>query len=174
MKLRKMLGDWRQPEIQALMSLIETQSKLTIVRWCITYARDYYLPIFQKEKPDDMRPQLALEAAEKWLKGEIKLPEAKSCILACHESARSADENPVAQAAARAIGQGASTIHVVTHALGIAFYGAAAKAYAALGTQAEQAAYDQFAKKEFIKIYQSLKKVSIANEPNPAKVEWKC
>ena len=173
-KLRKMLGDPYQPEIQALMRLIETQSKDTIVRWCIRYAADNYLPIYSKLMPHDTRPQNALKAATDWLNKSIKLPEAKKHILACHEAARELEKQPAEQAVARAIGQGASSIHTVTHALGIAFYGAAAVAYNTAGLNQTAEVYDKIAAEEFVSIYNSLKAVAVENEPNLAKVNWGC
>lgn len=47
-KLKKMLGNWREPYMQSLMGLIETQSKVTIANWCIDYAEEYILPIDYK------------------------------------------------------------------------------------------------------------------------------
>jgi hypothetical protein len=39
-KLRKILGnDMNAPYLVSLMSLIETQSKETIARWCVSYAK---------------------------------------------------------------------------------------------------------------------------------------
>lgn len=174
-KLRKTFGDWRQPEIQALMKLIETQSKVTIAKWCIDYAERNILPIYEKITPNDFRPRITLDAAKAWLRGEKKLPEVKNIILnECHAAARESELNPAAQAAARAVGQAASCIHVATHALGIAFYGAAAIAYNTLGVNASLTEYNKAADKEFVKLYESLKAAAIPNEPNPVKVNWNC
>ena len=38
-KLRKMLGSLDDPNIVSLMSLIETQSKNIIVKWCNEYVK---------------------------------------------------------------------------------------------------------------------------------------
>ena len=98
-KTRKMLSDWKAPYIQSLMSLIETQSKETLANWAITYCEERLLPLWERDYPDDLRPQQALKAAREWLSGTIKLPQAKKEILACHGAARDAEGNPVAQAA---------------------------------------------------------------------------
>lgn len=111
-KLRKMLGAADSPYIVSLMRLIETQSKETLVNWCVDYAQKHILPIYERAYPGDVRPSEALTAARDWLAGEIKLPAAKQKILATHAAAREAEENPVDQAAARAVGQAASTIHM--------------------------------------------------------------
>ena len=104
-KVRKMLSNWEAPYIQALMKMIETQSKSTLVRWAIDYSGKVMLPLWSKHYPNDLRPQNALEASREWLSGSIKLPQAKTAILKCHSAARDAEANSVAQAANRAIGQ---------------------------------------------------------------------
>lgn len=100
---RKMLSV-NAPYLQSLMQLIETQSKETLFHWCIAYAEEQILPIYEKQYPRDKRPRDALTAAQHWLDGKIKLPEAKKHILACHLAAREAENNPAAQAAARMVG----------------------------------------------------------------------
>ena len=98
-KLRKMLGDVNAPSTVALMRLIDTQSKETICNWCINYAEEKILPIFEKHCPNDFRPRNALKAARDYLDGKV---------ISCgqeHHSERMLspriDANPVAQAAAR-------------------------------------------------------------------------
>ncbi len=173
-KLRKMLGSANSPYIVSLMGLIETQSKATIASWCLGYAEQNILPIYQKSCPDDLRPKNALAAAREWLNGAIKLPAAKKIILDCHAAAKELEGNPAAQAAARAIGQAASVIHVPTHSLGMCFYGAAAVAYDRVGLKETAAAYDQIAAKECAKMEAALRCIAIENEPNPAKINWRC
>ena len=135
-KLRKMLGAADSPYIVSLMRLIETQSKTTLANWSIDYAENHFVKIYDKAYPGDTRPQMALDVAREWLAGRIKLPEAKRIILnECHAAAREAEAQPAAQVAARACGQAAASIHTATHALGLAFYGAAAIAYDRVGTE---------------------------------------
>ena len=50
-KLRKMLGRADAPEAVALMRLIDTQRKATICNWCIGYAEEHLLPIFENIVP---------------------------------------------------------------------------------------------------------------------------
>lgn len=173
-KVRKVLNDWNAPYIQALMKLIETQSKSTLAHWAIDYAEQVILPLWSKHYSDDQRPQNALNAAREWLSGAIKLPQAKKAILECHAAAREADTNPVAQAAARAIGQSASTIHSARHCIGLAMYGALAIAYDTLGTNTPWDELEQCASTECQRMYDALQAVSVENEPNPAKINWKC
>jgi len=173
-KVRKMLSDWNAPYIQSLMKLIETQSKSTLAHWAIDYSERVILPLWSKHYPDDARPQNSLIAAREWLSGAIKLPQAKATILECHAAAREADGNPAAQAAARAIGQCASTIHSARHCIGLAFYGALAVAYDELGTSAPWTQIEQFAAAECRRMEAALHVVAVENEPNPAKIDWKC
>jgi hypothetical protein len=173
-KTRKMLSDWRAPYIQSLMRLIETQSKATLANWAVDYSERVILPLWNKHYPEDRRPQDALDAARQWLSGAIKLPHAKAAILECHEAARESDGNPVAQAAARAIGQCASTIHSARHCIGLALYGALAIAYDALGTDSPWERIEKYAAEECSRMEAALRTVSVKDEPNPAKIDWKC
>ncbi len=173
-KARKMLRDRNAPSIQSLMRLIETQSKATLAIWAVDYSERVLLPLWRKDYPDDTRPQSALSAAREWLSGKIKLPQAKSAILECHAAAREAGKNPAAQAAARAIGQCASTIHSARHCMGLAFYGALAVAYGALGADAPWTQIEQFSAKECGRMEAALLAVAVEDEPNPAKIDWKC
>ncbi|MDR0592452.1 MAG: hypothetical protein LBG60_04170 [Bifidobacteriaceae bacterium] len=173
--VRKTLGRADSPHIVSLMRLIETQSKATLVNWCLDYAEANLWPIYARRQPDDDRPSQALRAARAWLAGEIKLPAAKRAILdQCHAAARSLDHDPAAQAAARAIGQAASSIHAPTHCLGMAFYGPAAIAYDGLGTGQRPEVYDAVAAQECAKMEAALRAVAVPDEPNPAKVNWRC
>ena len=79
-KPRKMLGDVYAPYIQSLMRLIETQSKPTLVRWSVGYARLYLLPLYEAAVSGDARPRLALDAADAWM--EKKPPETYEAIAA--------------------------------------------------------------------------------------------
>ena len=173
-KPRKMLCNLEAEYTQTLMRLIETQSKITLANWALDYAEAHYLPIYLKHYPDDNRTKVAIEAARDWLAGKVKLPAVKPLILAAHEAAREAEAIPSAQAAARAIGQAASTIHAATHSLGLAFYGAAAVAYESFGTQADPDLYERIIEKECGRITSALRAVAVANELNPAKIKWYC
>ncbi len=47
-KLRKTLGDVNAPSAVALRDLIDTQSKDTIRKWCLDYAEQKILLIFER------------------------------------------------------------------------------------------------------------------------------
>ena len=174
-KLRKMLGGADSPYIISLMRLIETQSKATIASWCLDYTQAHILPIFEQHCPGDSRPRMALDASRDWFAGKKKLPEVKSIILnECHAAARELDADPAAQAAARACGQAAACFHAPTHSLGLAFYGAAAIAYDRIGLLQNPEVYDAIAAEECAKMEQALRAIAVENEPNPAKINWRC
>jgi len=173
-KARKMLNDWEAPYIQSLLRLIETQSKATLANWAVDYSEKVILPLWNKHFPEDKRPMEAILAAREWLSGMIKLPQAKSAILECHAAARDAEGNPVAQAAARTIGQSASTIHSARHCIGLALYGALALAYDKLGIEASWQEIQQGAAEECKRMEAALREIALDKEPNPAKISWKC
>ena len=174
-KTRKMLSDINTPYLQSLMRLIETQSKITLAHWSIDYARVKMLSIYEKAYPGDERPKNALDAAEEWLAGKVKLPYVKNIILNdCHAAAREAESSPAAQAAARTCGQAAATIHAPTHSLGLALYGALAVAYDKLGADADWDALVDVAAGECAQMEAALRAVAVENEPNPAKINWNC
>jgi hypothetical protein len=157
------------------MRLIETQNKTTIANWTLDYAERNMLPLFEKHCPDDGRPAHAITAAREWLDGKVKLPYVKNTILnECHAAARELDCNPVAQAAARAIGQSAGSIHAAPHSLGLYFYAAAAIAYDRLGTGAGETEYNAVAEEVCADYTAALRAVAVEDEPNPAKCKWNC
>ena len=174
-KPRKMLGRADSPYILALMRLIDTQSKATIAGWCMDYAEAHILPVFSKRCPGDDRPRRALLAARDWFEGKKKLPEVKHIILnECHAAARELDDDPAAQAAARACGQAAACFHTPSHSLGLAFYGSAAIAYDRAGLFEKPEVYDRIAAEVCAGMESALRAVAVENEPNPAKIKWNC
>lgn len=173
-KYRKMLSDWNASYLQNLVKKIETQSKTTLVKWVLDYSERVLLPLWVKEYPDDFRSHRAIQAAKDWLSGTIKLPEAKAQILECHNAAREVENNPIAQATARAIGQSASTIHSARHCIGLPLYGALAVAYAALSIDSSWKDLEQYAAEECGRMLAALNEIAVDNEPHPAKIDWNC
>lgn len=173
-KYRKMLSDWDAPYIQAMLPVIESQSKQTLANWTLSYAERVLLPLFSARREGDARPADALAAARAYLAGEIKLPAAKAAIAQCNDAAREAGDDPVALAAARAVGQCAATIHTPTHCIGLALYGALAVAYDALGADAEWAQLEARAAEECAQMLAALQTLAVADEPNKAKLNWNC
>lgn len=173
-KLRKMLGDIKGEECINLMRLIETQSHETLSRWAINYAEENYLGIFLEEFPEDDSLKSSIEACREFLKGEKKLKDIKPSLKAAAETARNVSDNPTAQAAARAVSTACAVVQTPTNSLGFLFYGAAAYAYHKFGLSDAAENYDKAAKEELQKAFDELKKVSVPNEINPAKINWNC
>jgi len=173
-KYRKMLAYWDAPYIQSIVAAVETQSKQTLAKWCIDYAQVKLLPIYEVAYPEDVRPRNALSAAKEWLAGNIKLPQAKVDIIQCHAAAREAEGSPAAQAASRAIGQCASTIHSAGHCMGLPLYGALAAAYNSAGADADWETLERIAIEECAQMEAALRAVAMENDPKPAKLTWKC
>ncbi|MFV0381849.1 MAG: putative immunity protein [Breznakia sp.] len=149
------------------MRAIETQSKETIASWCLDYTQKFILPIFEKQCLNDQRPHMALVASRDWFEGKKKLVEVKNIILnEYHATARELEDKPAAQAAA--------CFHTPPHSLGLAFYGSAAIAYDRVGLDEKPIVYDQIAVQECVKMEEALRKMSIMDEPNPAKIKWNC
>jgi hypothetical protein len=172
MKPRKLLGHSDAPCTLSLIKLIETQSKPTIVKWCASCAELFYLPIWLKFAPNDSRPQAAIEAALKWLAKEAKCQDVRDAAWDSHLAAKDALLSPPAEAAARAIANAALSVHVATHSIRMAFYGAAAAAYDKAGCLASQEALDALAEEEFARLRAALLDVSVENEANPVPCKW--
>lgn len=173
-KLRKMLGSAESPYIVSLMKLIETQSKTTITKWCVDYAEEHILHIYENAYAEDLRPRNALKASREYIEGKIKLVDAKKLLREASAAGREAEGNPIAQAAARAVAQAAATINTSTNSLAVAFYGSAAIAYARVGTTETTEVYEQIAAEECGKMEEALRLVAVENEENPAKINWNC
>jgi len=105
----------------------------------------------------------------------VKFPSVKNIILnECHAAARELNDNPAAQAAARAVGQGSAVVHTLTHSLGLYFYAAAAVAFDRVGLGASDEVYAQIAEEVCLDYTDALRAVAVNNEPNPAKLNWNC
>ena len=173
-KLRKMLGKLDNPDIFALMRLIETQSQQALTHWAIEYPARHCLRIFAKQLPDDSRPMDAINSCRAYLNGEIKLTQVKPLLKAARQAAQDADAFPAAQAAARAIATACSVVQNPPGALGFVFYSAAAAAYDQAGTDQSPAVYDQLAEKEIAAVLHSLQQTALPDETNPVNIDWNC
>jgi hypothetical protein len=76
------------------------------------------------------------------------------------------EAEPAAQAAARAIGQCAATIHSARHCIGLALYGALAIAYDQLGPDTAWAELESSAYAACADMLTALEAVSVPNESN--------
>lgn len=134
--MRKLLFSRSSECIQPLRTLVEQQTHPTLVLWALDCA-PAFLNLFEQLVQNDCRPRTALETAAQWARGQVKMPAAKQAIHAAHNAAASAS-NPIAEAAARAVGHAAATVHVETHALGLVFYGLTALVYNSTPEEADK------------------------------------
>ncbi|HPR41459.1 MAG TPA: hypothetical protein PK718_02795 [Candidatus Methanofastidiosa archaeon] len=129
MGIKRILVSKDDARLQPLAGLVERQKHRTLVLWTIDCA-DRYLPIFEKDHPQDQRPGKAVKAAEAWARGEIKMPLAKKAAHSAHNAATEVSEDAAACAAARAMGHVVGTVHVATHAMGFVIYAITSMIYA--------------------------------------------
>ena len=106
-----------------------------IALWAASCA-EHVLDRFESERPEDLRPRQAIEAARTWTRGEIRVGAARA---AAHAAAREADDG-AARAAARSAGQAVGTAHMAAHARHAAAYAVKAVTFAAEPSDAAAAA----------------------------------
>ena len=169
MALRKMLGSAEHPSVVRLMRLIETQSKTTLAAFAATYVAAHYLPLIG----EDGRLTAALAGVTEHLRGNLSLKELKPLLRDARTAAQE-ETDPVRQAAKRAVATAAAVITTPTNAVGFAFYGAAAYAYAAAGTAAAREVHDALADEELARIVLALEAAAVPDEPDPVKISWGC
>ena len=125
--------------LQDLIRLIGLQNHRTLVLWvfdCLgawlpsgsSVPSSNILAAFEAKYPQEARPRRAVELGEAWARGTIKMQAAKKAILEAHAVARELVDKE-AIALVHAIGQGVSTVHVGTHALGLVVYELSALVY---------------------------------------------
>lgn len=145
--MRKILFTRDSLTLQPLRDMIEKQTHKALVLWALDCARTNYLRNFEQFHTGDSRPREALDTAEQWARGYVKMPVAKKAIHAAHEAAAAVgDANPLdagIMAAGRAIGHAAATVHVETHAMGVVMYGLTSAHYLSMPDGYELAAMEE-------------------------------
>lgn len=106
--------------LQPLRQLIAEQKHTTLVLWAFECVQIPIKELMIKYK-DEVSIQDAYDVCLLWAEGKVKMPVAKRAILDCHAVANRLD-NPRDIALCHAVGQGCSTVHVETHALGLVLY----------------------------------------------------
>jgi hypothetical protein len=81
---------------------------------------EHVLDLFEREQPLDRRPRRAIEAARAWVRGEVRMMEARAA--GGHAMAAARDLRGAARHAAYAAGQAGVVAHVAAHDLGAAAY----------------------------------------------------
>ena len=110
--------DWDISLKDVIISLSKKQDQKTLVTWACDCA-EHVLPYFQEKYPEDNRPKKAIEAGHAWVRGEIKVGEARKAAFATHTAARNASQDNESEACfvARSAGHAVATVHVVGHAI---------------------------------------------------------
>lgn len=128
---------YHHPGMQPLHESISKQDHRTLVLWALETGKNT-LEIFSQVFPEDPRPSMALESADAWSRGEIKMPVAKRAARETHQAAKDAKmakeklsvvgasihnaQIEAAVAAAHAMGQIIGVVHVATHSTAYAAY----------------------------------------------------
>jgi hypothetical protein len=81
---------------------------------------EHVLDFFELAQPEDLRPRQAIEHARAWVRGEVKMTQARTA--AGHAMAAARDLHGAARHAAYAAGQAGAIAHVAAHELGAAAY----------------------------------------------------
>jgi hypothetical protein len=116
-------------------TLVDADHQL-LALWAATCA-EHVLHLFEAARPDDARPRHAIEQARAWVRGDIRMSEARAA--GGHANAAARDLSGAARHAAYAAAQAALVAHVAAHELGAAAYAIKAARAAAPEGQAEQA-----------------------------------
>jgi hypothetical protein len=93
---------------------------------------EHVLDLFESTRPEDPRPRQAIEYARAWVRGEVKMTQARAA--GGHAMGAARNLRGAARHAAYAAGQAGAVAHVAAHELGAAAYAIkAARAAAAKG-----------------------------------------
>jgi hypothetical protein len=106
-----------------------------LAEWAALCA-EHVLHLFEQTRPDDTRPRDAIEMGRAWVRGEVRMSDARQAAFAANAAGR--DLPQPAKYAALAAGQAAPVAHVAAHALGAAAYAIRAAA-ASVSGEAEAA-----------------------------------
>jgi hypothetical protein len=87
--------------------------------WAASCA-EHVLDLFESVQPDDPRPREAIEHARAWVRGEVKMMQARRAAGHAQAAARALRGAP--RHAAYAAGQAGVVAHVAAHELGAAAY----------------------------------------------------
>jgi thymidine phosphorylase len=104
--------------------------------WAASCA-EHVLHLFELARPEDPRPRQAIEHARAWVRGEVKMTEARAA--GGHAMGAARDLHGAARYAAYAAGQAGVVAHVAAHDLGAAAYAIKAIRAAAPDGEAEAA-----------------------------------
>lgn len=98
---------------------------------------EHVIGLFESSRPEDPRPRQAIDHARAWVRGEVKMMEARAA--GGHAMGAARDRQGAARYAAYAAGQAACVAHVAAHDLGAAAYAIKAARTSAPRDEAEAA-----------------------------------
>jgi immunity protein 5 of polymorphic toxin system len=104
--------------------------------WAASCA-EHVLDLFESVQPEDPRPRQAIEHARAWVRGEVKMTQARAAGGHAMGAARELRGAP--RHAAYAAGQAGAVAHVAAHELGAAAYAIKAACAAAPDSEGEAA-----------------------------------
>ncbi len=122
-RIQKKRAIWFEPSdlcLKEISDYISNSSKEMVIEWSLLQVKRIIDTLKQKY-PEEDRAVLAYERSIQWLHKQIKMPMVKHAILDCHAVVNDIT-SPSDKALFHAVGQGLSTIHVKTHAMGIPIY----------------------------------------------------
>ena len=106
--------------LQDLMILFQNQNHRVMALWAFDFAAESVARLEEKYS-EEKRPREALEAAQDWAAGKIKMRLAQRKILDCHAFAKEIDcKEDIA--VCHAIGQACAVVHTAGHAIGYPMY----------------------------------------------------
>jgi hypothetical protein len=116
-------------------SLLDADHQL-LALWAADCA-EHVLHHFERIRPDDHRPRRAIEGTRAWVRGEVRMSEARTVAVA---NAAAREVCGAAKFAALAAGQAGGVAHVAAHDLGAAAYAIRAAREASPESEREDAA----------------------------------
>jgi hypothetical protein len=108
-----------------------------LAEWAIV-CTEHVLHLFEDHQPGDSRPREALELGRAWIRGEVRMGEARQAAFRANAAARGMPDP--AKFAALSAGQAAAVPHVAAHNLGAAAYAIRAAGAAVSAVSADEAA----------------------------------
>lgn len=113
--------------LQDLAYLLQDQDHRVVALWAFDFAAESIAQL-ERKYPEEMRPGEALQAAQDWASGKIKMRLAQRKILDCHAIAKEIDcKEDIAMC--HAIGQACAVVHTAGHAMGYPVYDLTAVVY---------------------------------------------
>jgi Imm-5 like putative immunity protein len=87
--------------------------------WAL-FCAEHVLHLFEDQQPGDSRPREAIDAGHAWIRGEMRMGDARQAAFRANAAAREMPDP--AKFAALSAGQAAAVPHVAAHDLGAAAY----------------------------------------------------